>query len=494
MQSCNEARIRQFLTHELSIEEEREFEQHLSSCEVCCRSLEDSTADEPWWEGASHFLNDQPDDLSRLTHNADESGVAAVGGLPPADNPSQEAVRGILKWLGPTDDPRMIGRVGKYEIAGVIGAGGMSVVLKALDPALNRYVAIKVLSPHLATSGAARQRFAREAQASAAIVHENVIDIHGVSEANDLPFIVMPYVVGESLQKRLDQVGPLRLKEILRIATQTAYGLAAAHAQGLIHRDVKPANILLADGIERVTITDFGLARAADDASLTRTGTISGTPQYMSPEQARGEDIDQRSDLFSLGSVIYAMCTGRAPFRAESSYAVLGRIADSQPRAIREINSDIPEWLRRFVDRLHAKSADDRYATATQVASDLEQCLAHVNDPTREPLPASVRPQRTKRAWWIVAVVATCAPIVLAGWALRGDSAQQTQASQQPQQPSQQFLPTDEEPAAEPTLPSISHEKTRSLLEWDDGIDAALFQLEQAADDVESEFNDWLID
>jgi serine/threonine-protein kinase len=249
-------------------------------------------------------------------------------------------------------------------------------------------VAIKVLAPHLATSGAARKRFAREAQAAAAIVHENVIAIHGVDEALGLPYLVMPYVKGESLQRRLDNEGPLELKEILRIAQQTAAGLSAAHAQGLIHRDVKPANILLADGVERVTITDFGLARAADDASLTRTGTIAGTPQYMSPEQARGEAVDHRTDLFSLGSVIHAMCTGRAPFRADSTYGVLRRISDAHPRPVNEINSEIPAWLARLVGRLHAKSPADRYASASTVADDLQQCLAHVQQPSRESLPA----------------------------------------------------------------------------------------------------------
>ena len=150
--------------------------------------------------------------------------------------------------------------------------------------------------------------------------------IHRVSEAKGLPYLVMPYAPGDSLQKRLDQRGPLELKEILRIGRQVAAGLAAAHAQGLVHRDVTPGNILLDHGVERVTITDFGLGGAADDAGLTRSGVIAGTPQYMSPEQARGEPLDGRSDLFSLGSVLYAMCTGRPPFRAETTFGVLQHI------------------------------------------------------------------------------------------------------------------------------------------------------------------------
>ena len=220
-----------------------------------------------------------------------------------------------------------------------------------------------------------------------------MIEIHGVADVEGLPYLVMPYVRGPSLQHRLDQDGPLALVEILRIGMQAAAGLAAAHAQGLVHRDVKPANILLADGVERVKLTDFGLARAADDASLTKTGIIAGTPQYMSPEQARGESVDQRSDLFSLGSVLYAMCTGRAPFRAETSYGVLRRVTDEEPRPIRETNPEIPEWLCQIILRLMSKQPQARFSSAREVAELLEECVAHVQQPTAVPLPASLVPR-----------------------------------------------------------------------------------------------------
>src|SRR4051812_26152050 len=171
----------------------------------------------------------------------------------------------------------------------------------------------------------------------------------------------MQYVDGQSLQQRLDRGGPLALHEILRIGMQTASGLAAAHAQGLVHRDIKPANILLENGVERVKITDFGLARAVGDNSVTQAGLVAGTPQYMSPEQARGDAVDHRADLFSLGSVMYAMCTGVAPFRAESPLAVLRRVVEESPRPIREVNPDIPDWLVAIVARLHAKAPSDRF-------------------------------------------------------------------------------------------------------------------------------------
>ncbi len=247
-----------------------------------------------------------------------------------------------------------------------------------------------ILAPHLALSAAARKRFGREAQATAAVVNPHVMAIHAVAANAKLPYLVMPFVACESLQQRLDRQGPLDVKDVLRIGLQAASGLAAAHAQGLVHRDVKPANILLETSVDRVMLTDFGLARAIDDAALTRTGIIAGTPQYMSPEQASGDAIDHRSDLFSLGSVLYAMCTGRPPFRAETTFGVLRRIRETPPRAIREINADIPEWLERIVLKLLSKESTDRIATATEVATLLEQCLAHIQQPTTVALPATV--------------------------------------------------------------------------------------------------------
>jgi serine/threonine-protein kinase len=306
------------------------------------------------------------------------------------------------------------------------------VVLKAFDPALHRPVAIKVLSPALAASGAARQRFTREARAAAAVVHEHVVTVHGVEAQNGLPYLVMEYVAGRSLQQRLDESGPLGLREVLRIGMQTASGLAAAHAQGLVHRDVKPANILLENGVERVKLTDFGLARAADDASLTQSGVVTGTPQYMAPEQARGEAVDARSDLFSLGSTLYAACAGHAPFRANSSLAVLRRVIEEAPRPLREVNPDVPPWLAAIVERLMAKDPADRFQDAGAVAELLGQCLAHVQHPEALPLPTVPGAPRPRRSapWLALAGLAAAAALGLnaariAGvlgpeWATRG--------------------------------------------------------------------------
>src|SRR5205814_1133983 len=237
---------------------------------------------------------------------------------------------------------------------------------------------IKVMAPQLAASATARRRFTREARAAAAVTHDHVVTIHAVEDAGPLPHIVMQFVAGHSLQDRLDRTGPLQLQEVLRIGMQAASGLAAAHAQGLVHRDIKPANILLESGLERVKLTDFGLARAMDDATLTQTGIITGTPEYMAPEQARGDAVDRRADLFSLGSVLYALCTGRPPFQARTAFGVLRRVCEDMPQPPQEINADIPIWLARLIAKLHAKRPEQRFQSADKVAGLLGQCLAHL--------------------------------------------------------------------------------------------------------------------
>src|SRR5262245_31921434 len=277
-----------------------------------------------------------------------------------------------LDFLTPSDDPAFLGRLGRYLVQEEIGRGTSGIVLKAMDERLGRIVALKVLSPRLATNEHARRRFVREARAAAAIRDDHVIGIHHVEEVDGLPFLVMEYIVGRSLQERMDADGPLPLADILRIGSQIARGLAAAHAQGLVHRDIKPANILLENGVERLKITDFGLAHAVDDVRATQPGVVIGTPQYMPSQQARGERVDTKSDLFSLGCVLYAMCAGRPPFRADTTMAIIRRVCDDTPRPLAEINSDIPGWLIDVIDRLIAKDPEKRFQSAAEVAELLE--------------------------------------------------------------------------------------------------------------------------
>ena len=283
----------------------------------------------------------------------------------------------VLRLLQPSQRPDSLGRLKHYEVLQVLGQGGFGTVLKVFDEQLHRVVAIKVLAPELAANATSRQRFLREARAAAAVRHENVIDIHAVDEG-PTSFLVMGYISGQTLQQKLDRCGPLPVKEILRIGTQVAAGLAAAHRQGLIHRDVKPSNILLENGVERVKLSDFGLARPTDDAGLTQLGLIAGTPHYMSPEQAEGKQVDQRSDMFSLGSVLYALCTGSPPFRGDSSFAVLRKVCEDTPRPVRESNPEVPEWLAVLIGSLHAKNPDQRLQSAQELADLLSMRLAEM--------------------------------------------------------------------------------------------------------------------
>ncbi len=283
-----------------------------------------------------------------------------------------EILSGILK---PSSRPDSLGRLGHYEILEVIGKGAFGTVLKAFDDKLHRVVAIKVLAPEMAATSPARKRFLREARTSAAVRHDNVVSIFAV-EDEPTPYLVMEYIPGKTLQERLDEQGPLTLSEVLQMGKQIADGLAAAHEQKLIHRDIKPGNILLENGIDtHVKITDFGLARTADDASMTQSGIIAGTPLYMAPEQALGQKLDQRADLFSFGSVMYQMISGRPPFRAPSTVAVLKRVADDTPRPIQEIIPEAPGWLCKLIGNLHAKNPNERYGSAKDVSNLLARCL-----------------------------------------------------------------------------------------------------------------------
>jgi len=389
--NCNLTLLQQSLDDRLTEAEEESLSAHLCECDACQRELE--------------RLAGQPAAWTRVGTTLKTADHSSISGEHSVDH--EVASDFAVECLEPSTSSEYIGRLGDIEIQDVIGHGGMGVVLKGYQPELKRLVAVKVLAPQLAVSAAARKRFAREAQATAAILHPNVMPILTVHSSGKLPFIVMPYVACESLQQRLDRVGSLELVDILRIGMQTANGLAAAHAQGLVHRDVKPANILLEISVEKVMLTDFGLARAIDDASITRTGIIAGTPLYMSPEQARGEPVDARSDLFSLGTVLYTLATGRTPFRAESTYGILRRLTDESPRPLREISPQFPAWFELIVHKLLAKSPGDRFASATDVAQLLEGCLAHVHQPGTVPLPKECPVVLTRassfRRWsWIV--------------------------------------------------------------------------------------------
>lgn len=382
----NPARLRELLDGSIPETEQAVLTAHLETCAACQQAVEGLVAGRDTWVGAARQLGAGAAPLDPVLQSAMDEARHALPGIEPS--PEADAPVELPRdFLGPPDEPGHLGKLSHYEVIDVVGRGAMGIVLRAFDQKLHRVVAIKVMSPQLASSASARKRFIREGQAAAAVCHEHVVTIHAVEEAHGLPYLVMQYVGGVSLQDRLDTSGPLELREILRIGMQAAEGLAAAHAQGLVHRDIKPSNILLENGVERVKITDFGLARAVDDASLTQTGVIAGTPQYMAPEQAHGAALDHRADLFSLGSVLYALCAGRPPFRSSTMMAVLKRVCEETPRPIREINPDIPDWLAAIISRLHAKNPTDRFQSAREVAELLGQHLAHLQRPNLMPRP-----------------------------------------------------------------------------------------------------------
>ena len=394
---CLETKRLVRLIHEQFDErDETEIVAHIDQCSKCQAALERAAGgDEIWDELQSHLTQELC------------TGEASTGETQtPGKSRAEIELQKLQSYLGPTDDPRYLGRLGNYEVCGLIGQGSTGIVVKAFEPRLSRYVAIKILSPAYSSNGPARVRFERESRSVAAVAHEHVVPIYAVDEFRDLPYIVMQYIPGGSLQQRIDRDGPLDTCGVVRLGMQIAKGLSAAHAQGIVHRDVKPANVLLENKIDRAMVSDFGLARVADDAAMTRSGVIAGTPQYMSPEQAKGNPIDQRSDLFSLGSVMYAAATGRPPFRAETVFGVIQRVCESEPVPVREINPKVERWLEAFINKLHSKNREDRFASADQIVEILGGELAHLQGPSTVAAPERpwFRPVETKKVGWTVAI------------------------------------------------------------------------------------------
>lgn len=298
-----------------------------------------------------------------LSPEASPPGGSGGDGLPPVN---------LDAILSPPTGGDELGWLAHYRVLKLLGRGGMGVVFLAEDTHLQRRVALKAILPEYASHPLARDRFLREARACAALKSDHIITIFQVGQDRDIPFMAMELLEGQTLEDRL--IGePLPTPDILRIGQQMADGLAAAHAAGIIHRDVKPANVWLEAPTGRVKLLDFGLARAADSRSgLTQTGTIIGTPDFMSPEQARGEDLDPRSDLFSLGAVLYAMCSGRNPFQGKSTMAVLTALAVETPRPAGELNPALPAALSELVDLLLKKDPNERPESAAAVSAALK--------------------------------------------------------------------------------------------------------------------------
>ena len=262
--------------------------------------------------------------------------------------------------------------VSHYRILEKLGEGGMGVVYKAQDVRLERLVALKFLLPHLRPDEEEKVRFIREAKAASALDHPNIGTIHEIADTDDgQMFIVMAYYEGETLKQKIER-GPLPIKEALDYAVQVAEGLSKAHAAGIVHRDIKPANVIVTDR-GQVKIVDFGLAKVTEQTHLTKTGTTVGTVAYMSPEQARGERVDHRTDLWSLGVVLYEMLTGQRPFRGDHNQAVIYSILNEEPEPVKKVNPVVPPEMEHIVHRALKKNPDTRYSSAAETLKDLKQ-------------------------------------------------------------------------------------------------------------------------
>jgi len=262
---------------------------------------------------------------------------------------------------------------GKYAISGEIGQGGMGVVYKAEDIRLKRTVALKFMPPEFMRIPDARERFIREAQSAAALSHPNICTIHEVDEAEGQPYIAMEFVSGESLRQKAAK-GPMESDKVVDIAAQVAAGLDAAHQRGIIHRDIKSANIMVTEK-GQAKIMDFGLAKVMGESQLTKEAVTIGTVAYMSPEQAQGEDLDQRTDIFSFGVVLYEVLTGQLPFRGDRESIILHSIVKAEPKPLRQIKPDIPVELQKIIDRALKKKREDRYSSAAEMAAELARYL-----------------------------------------------------------------------------------------------------------------------
>ena len=266
-------------------------------------------------------------------------------------------------------------QLGRYVIQSELGRGAMGVVYKATDSVLERTVAVKTVNITLEREYAEKyeQRFYQEAKAAGGLNHPNIVTIHDVGKSGDVVFMAMEYIEGVELRTLIGEGRPLRVAQAVSIAAQVAEGLAYAHQRGVVHRDIKPANIMVvANG--PVKITDFGIARMRGSGDLTQTGTLLGSPKYMSPEQVIGKRADQRSDLFSLGVILYEMLCGAAPFNGENVTALMYQIVNFVPPAPSTLNPAIPELLDYIVAKMLAKPLDQRYPDAAEVARDLREC------------------------------------------------------------------------------------------------------------------------
>jgi serine/threonine protein kinase len=349
------------------------------TCPCCGGKVLVPAASEPSFPEVSIAAEDssrQPDSSSKLA-DATRNGaggssvvIPSPEGLSPEDS----------SFLDKPQAAGEIGRLGQFRVLEMIGSGATGIVFRAEDTVLKRTVALKVLRPATAASPESRRRFLREARAAAAFDHDHILTIHQVGEDRGVPWLAMKLLRGQSLKDRLGGgANTLPTDQLLRIGAEIADALAAAHAGGLVHRDVKPSNILLEESTERVKLIDFGLALVNDDeGQLTRTGCVVGTPTYMAPEQADGIPVDHRSDLYALGCVLYRCVTGRLPFEGQTFMQVFYAQRMKDVVHPREIVPTIPEEVAEIIMKLLAKDASQRPQSALEVRDQLRSLRARL--------------------------------------------------------------------------------------------------------------------
>ena len=317
----------------------------------------------------------------------------------------------------------------RYEVEELVGHGGMSSVYKAQDTLLERHVALKILHEQYSADDDFVERFKREARSVAQLQHPNIVTVIDRGEEDGCQYIVFEYIDGENLKERVVREGRLDVREALEIAVEVAHGLAFAHEQGLIHRDVKPQNILL-NGDGRAKVTDFGIARSLDVDGMTQTGTVLGTSNYIAPEQASGQRVDAHSDVYALGAVLYELLAGEVPFAGESFVAVAMKHMHEPAPNLLDVRGDVPLRVAAAVDRALEKDPEQRFPTMDAFAAELEACLAELDEPDGDAtivIPSARRaaPKRRKQVsrWPIVIgllALLAIAAIVIGLFAIRG--------------------------------------------------------------------------
>src|SRR3954451_18339719 len=330
----------------------------------------------------------------------------------------------------------------RYELQEVVGTGGMSTVYRALDTLLERHVALKILHPHYGDDAEYVERFRREARSVAQLSHPNIVTVIDRGESDGQQYIVFEYVDGESLKQLVDRSGPLPARRAIELTLQVAEALAFAHNAGLVHRDVKPQNVLVTEDGE-AKVTDFGIARSLDvEHGVTQTGTVLGTSNYLSPEQARGQTVRPATDVYSLGVVLFELLTGEVPFPGENFVAVAMKHINEPPPSLVEKRPDVPLRLVYAVERAPPKPPADRSPPMDAFASELRSCLADAGDPNaaatfiapspvlRESRPHPVHRRRRSR-WPLYALLLLAAAAAVVAFLVLRNSASDN-ASQHP--------------------------------------------------------------